>query len=97
MVDSDDLCEELYVIGYSFRDQHINEAIKERLKLGRTRENPKPLKKIVIVDYKTNEEQDKFIEDVNQALELGKRTRLKKENHFIFTGANSIEDVHQKT
>jgi len=94
MVDPENLCEELYIIGYSFRDEHINKAISERLKIHRKR-NGAPLKRFVIVDYKlTEEEQDKFIEDVNKALELGQRTKLKKEDGiFIFNGADAIDEI----
>lgn len=96
MVDPNNLCEELYILGYSFRDEHINDAISERLKIGRGK-NGVPLKRFVIVDYKTDEEQqEKFIHDVNTALELGKKTRLKREDGiFIFTGVDSIEEIIQ--
>lgn len=94
MINTEKLCEELYIIGYSFRDEHINDAISERLKLGRGK-NPIELKKLVIVDYKTDEEsQNQFIEEVNQALGLGVRNKLTTDNtNFIFTGANDIEQL----
>jgi hypothetical protein len=94
MVDPENLCEELYIIGYSFRDEHINKAISERLKIHRKRDGI-PLKRFVIVDYKlTEEEQDRFIEDVNKALELGRKTKLKKEDGiFIFNGADAIDGI----
>ncbi|MGG3771628.1 SIR2 family protein [Heyndrickxia faecalis] len=94
MVDPENLCEELYIIGYSFRDEHINKAISERLKIHRKRDGI-PLKRFVIVDYKlTEEEQDRFIEDVNKDLELGRKTKLKKEDGiFIFNGADAIDGI----
>lgn len=94
MVDPENLCEELYIVGYSFRDEHINNAISERLKIGRGK-NGIPLNKFVIVDYKKEEvDQLKFIQDVNNALGLGKRTELKLEDgNFIFTGVDSIGEL----
>ena len=92
MMNPETLCDELYIIGYSFRDEHINYAISERLKVHRNGE--KPLKKLIIVDYKINEEeQDKFIKDVNKALDLrSPKTKLKKEDgNFIFEGADAID------
>jgi hypothetical protein len=94
MVDPDNLCEELYIIGYSFRDEHINKAISERLKIGRGKDGI-PLKKFIVVDYKVDEaEQIKFVQDVNNALGLGTKTQLKIEDgNFIFTGADSIDKI----
>lgn len=94
MINTEKLCDELYIIGYSFRDEHINAAISERLKIGRGK-NPIKLKKLVIVDFKTGEEEQKlFVKDVNRALGLGIRTELTTENtEFIFTGANDIEQL----
>ena len=96
MVDPKNLCDELYIIGYSFRDKHINDAISERLRIHRKKDG-KPINKLIIVDYKVSEEeQEKFIEDVNSALKLGPRTKLKKEDGiFIFKGANAIDDILQ--
>ncbi len=72
-----ELCEELYIIGYSIRDDHINNSIIEYLKLERQREYEKPLKRLLIVDFKsTREEKEKFIGDVNSALKL--EPRMKK-------------------
>lgn len=94
MINTEKLCDELYIIGYSFRDEHINQAISERLKIGRGK-NPIELKKLVIVDFKTDEEsQELFIEEVNRALGLGARTKLTPDNtDFIFTGANDIDQL----
>lgn len=96
MVDPENLCDELYIIGYSFRDEHINNAISERLRIHRKKDG-KRINKLIIVDYKVSEEeQEKFIEDVNSALKLGPRTKLKKEDGiFIFKGANAIDDILQ--
>ncbi len=94
MINSEKLCEELYIIGYSFRDEHINSAISERLKHARG-QNPIELEKLVIVDFKTDEaSQLKFIDEVNKALGLGSRTKLTTDNtNFIFSGANDIEQL----
>jgi hypothetical protein len=88
------LCDELYIIGYSFRDNHINKAIKERLQITRRRENPRPLK-LVIVDYATDDASKlDFINRVNEALDIPKRHafELGAEN-ILFGGANSIKDI----
>lgn len=94
MVNPKKLCDELYIIGYSFRDEHINEAISRRLKIHRNQDD-KQLKRFVIVDYKLSEEdQEKFINDVNKALELGPRTKLRKEDGiFIFEGVDAIDQL----
>lgn len=94
MVDPKNLCDELYIIGYSFRDKHINDAISERLRIHRKKDG-KPINRFIIVDYKiSEEEQENFIEDVNKALNLGPKTKLKKEDGiFIFKGADAIDEV----
>lgn len=94
MMDPDDICDELYIIGYSFRDEHINEAIIERLKLSRsTGAKRRLLNRLVIVDFKA-EEADKieFVNFVNEALNLkSDRTKLSIEKgDFLFGGADSI-------
>ncbi len=90
----DQLCDELFIIGYSFRDEHINKAIVERLKLARKAENPYPLK-MVIVDYANSDEQKRsFIAHINEALELGSRTKgrfIENDERVLFGGANNIE------
>lgn len=94
MMNIEQLCDELYIIGYSFRDEHINNAISERLKLNRGK-NPIKLKEFVIVDFKTDEEsKSEFIDNVNKALGLGPQNKLTTENTtFIFNGANDIEQL----
>lgn len=95
MIDPEEACEELYIIGYSFRDEHINKAISERLKIHR-KKGGQPLKKLIIVDYKSNQsDQDQFIDEVNHALDLkSNKTRLQKENGiFIFEGVDAIEKL----
>lgn len=97
MMDPDDICDELYIIGYSFRDEHINEAIKARLELTRKRgEKQRPLSRFVIVDFKA-EEADKieFVKYVNEVLGLkSARTQLSIEKgNFLFDGADSIEQI----
>lgn len=91
MVIEKSLCDELYIIGYSFRDEHINKAISERLKFSRKKENSIPLK-LVIVDYATDEEnKQKFVDIVNDSLSIPKRNLLKIDDDvFYFGGANSI-------
>ncbi|MNW42882.1 hypothetical protein D3C74_200660 [compost metagenome] len=92
----DQLCDELFIIGYSFRDDHINKAIIERLKLARKTENAYPLK-VIIVDYANSEEGKRaFISHINEALELGPRTKgrfVENDERIIFGGANSIEKL----
>ena len=94
MVIDEHLCEELYIVGYSFRDDHINKAISERLKLSRSNTNPKPLK-IVIVDYAGNEETKiEFINRINNALSLPKRHAFALgDENLLFGGANNIKDL----
>jgi hypothetical protein len=94
MVNPQNLCDELYIIGYSFRDKHINDAISERLKIHRNQDDNQ-LKRFVIVDYKLSEkDQEEFINDVNSALKLGPRTKLKKEDGiFIFEGVDAIDNL----
>lgn len=94
MVIEDSLCDELYIVGYSFRDDHINKAIVDRLKIARRKEKPKPFK-IIIVDY-ANDDASKleFITRVNKALELPKKHAFQVDDeNILFEGANSIKDV----
>ncbi len=76
----------LFIVGYSFRDEHINELIKRWI------ENSEDFTKgLLIVDYKTEiKEQEAFKDFVKKALK--KRKRL-PDNCFEFNGANSIRDV----
>lgn len=92
MVIENSLCDELYIVGYSFRDNHINNAIKERLKISRRREDSIPLK-LVIVDYAINEEdKQQFIDVVNKALGIPKKNSFTIDDDiFCFEGANSIK------
>lgn len=94
MVIEDFLCDELYIVGYSFRDAHINKAIADRLKISRRRENPKPIN-MVIVDYANDDaSKTEFITRVNKALEIPKKAALKIEDYnVLFGGANSIKDM----
>ncbi|WP_257146157.1 SIR2 family protein [Priestia megaterium] len=94
MVIENSLCDELYIIGYSFRDDHINKAIAERLKIARRKENPRELK-IVIVDY-ANDDTSKleFITRVNKALQLPKKHAFEIDSeNVLFGGANSINSL----
>lgn len=94
MTSENDLCDELFIIGYSFRDEHINESICKRLEYERKKENPKALENMLIVDFKsTEEEKEEFIDNINSALKLGPRmsNRFKKNDSRIkFNGVNSI-------
>lgn len=94
MVLEEELCEELYIIGYSFRDDHINSAIKERLELSRRTKNPMPLK-LFIVDYAENDiAKQAFLNTINTELKIPKKHHfcLESEN-ILFGGANSIKDL----
>ena len=98
MVVEEQMCKELYIIGYSFRDEHINKGIKERLKATRRRKNSKPLK-IVIVDYaNTKEEKLNFLYRVNTVLDIPKiqHFNLESEN-VLFGGVNSIKELLVKS
>ncbi|MGG5180476.1 SIR2 family protein [Bacillus sp. MM09(2025)] len=94
MVIEDNLCDELYIIGYSFRDNHINKAISERLKFSRRKENPIPFK-IIIVDYAKDEaSKHSFINRVNTNLQIPKKHAFKiEDDNILFGGANSIKDI----
>lgn len=76
----------LFIVGYSFRDEHINELIKRWI------DNSEDFTKgLLIIDYKTNkEEQEKFKNFVKKALK--KRKKI-PDDCFEFNGANSIRDV----
>lgn len=97
MVNPNYLCDELYIIGYSFRDSHINEAICERLKLERREDNPNNLNKLVIVDYQnTPDGKNGFIDHINKELKLGARTSNRfqyDDPRVIFDGVDAIEAV----
>ncbi|MCU5632903.1 SIR2 family protein [Bacillus cereus] len=94
MVIEDDLCDELYIIGYSFRDDHINKTIADRYKIARRKEKPKPFK-LVIVDY-ANDDTSKleFISRINKALEIPKKHAFQIDSvNILFGGANSIKNM----
>jgi hypothetical protein len=95
MVIEEHLCDELFIIGYSFRDEHINKAIKERLKIARRSKEPKDLK-IVIVDYAGDDASKlEFVTRINKVLELPKKHAFEIEDErILFGGANSIRDVY---
>ncbi|UII58152.1 SIR2 family protein (plasmid) [Cytobacillus spongiae] len=94
MVIEDSLCDELYIIGYSFRDEHINKAISNRLELTRKRKDPKPLN-LVIVDYASDEASKiDFVNRVNSSLKIPQRNLFTIESeNILFGGANSIKDL----
>lgn len=75
----------LFIVGYSFRDEHINELIKRWI--DHTVDYAKGL---LIIDYKKDKaEQDLFVKFVTKAL----KKRSIPESCFEFNGANSIRDV----
>lgn len=89
MVIEEHLCDELYIVGYSFRDDHINKAIADRLKIARRKEDPKHIK-MVIVDYANNDDSKlEFVARVNKALDIPKRKHLKiNDENLLFGGAD---------
>ncbi|WP_255300655.1 SIR2 family protein [Bacillus thuringiensis] len=94
MVIEDNLYDELYIIGYSFRYDHINKTIADRYKIARRKEKPK-LFKLVIVDY-ANDDASKleFISRVNKALEIPKKHAFQIDSeNILFGGANNIKDM----
>ncbi|NOU77449.1 hypothetical protein GC101_00995 [Paenibacillus sp. LMG 31459] len=88
-----ELCEELIIVGYSFRDEHINTAIANRMQLASSKDECSPLK-LLIVDYAMSEEgKEIFIDQVNLALGLGEDAAdrfIKNDPRISFEGANSI-------
>ena len=86
-----DLCDfgepnSLYVIGYSFRDEHINDLIKRWMK------NVEDYTKgLLIVDYKSNDkEKEEFIKSVRKCIR--KRPPI-PETCFEFGGVNCIRKI----
>ena len=75
----------LYIVGYSFRDSHINELIK------RWMNNVKDYSKgLLIVDYQKDEaNKKKFISIVRKAL----HKKTIDETCFEFNGANNMREV----
>lgn len=97
LVNEENPCEELYIIGYSFRDDHINKAIQTRLAYERKKKNPHYLNKLIIVDFKTSDnDKKKFVDDLNTALNLGPKmvNRFKyDDDRIIFSGADSLNKL----
>lgn len=97
LVNEENPCEELYIIGYSFRDDHINKAIQTRLSYERKKKNPQYLNKLIIVDFKTTDnDKKKFVDDLNTALNLGPKmvNRFKyDDDRIIFSGADSLNNL----
>lgn len=94
----DQLCDELYIIGYSFSDDHINRAISHRLNIANRSVNPRPVK-VVIVDYASNsEDKAQFIKLINSTLGLKEEANgrfVKNDSRLLFGGANSIQALVQ--
>lgn len=76
---------ELYIIGYSFRDEHINKLIKTWMdKVEQYKDGLK------IIDYKTNQsERDDFVKFVTSKLKKKQKQNIPIDC-FIFGGANEI-------
>jgi len=76
----------LFIVGYSFRDEHVNEIIKRWMK---SVENY--IDRLLIVDYKSTEnEKEKFKEFVRK--QINKRPKI-PDSCFEFGGVNSIKDI----
>lgn len=94
LVNEAQCCSELYIIGYSFRDDHINKAISTRLKYERKRKDAIPLNQFVIVDFKSGQEEKReFIDHINKVLEFGPRMKNKfvyDDPRIVFEGADNI-------
>lgn len=93
MVIEAEMCDELYIIGYSFRDDHINKAIAERYKNSR-KKNGKQLR-VCIIDFANNEQAKKeFVDRVNQALGITSKSGFKYDDErILFGGANAAVDL----
>jgi len=75
----------LYIIGYSFRDEHINDLVKRWMKSVQDFS-----KGLLIVDYKpTLESQEQFVRFVTKSLQK----RKIPEQCFVFGGVNQIHAV----
>lgn len=98
MGDEDHLCDELYIIGYGFGDEHINRAISERLKIAHRSIHSQPVK-LVIVDYTRDaEDRVRFTAVINKALGLEEGVQgrfVKNDPRLLFGGANSIQTFVQ--
>ena len=76
----------LFIVGYSFRDEHINELIKRWID-----HSEDFTKGLLIIDYKKEKsEQEAFKYFVKKALKKQKKI---PDECFEFNGANSIRDV----
>jgi hypothetical protein len=76
----------LFVVGYSFRDEHVNEIIKRWMKAVDDYSNG-----LMIVDYKSTEiDKQEFIKFVRD--KIRKRPPI-PETCFEFNGVNEIKDV----
>ncbi|OMD26759.1 SIR2 family protein [Paenibacillus odorifer] len=99
MSDLEQLCEELIIVGYSFRDEHINNAISKRIQLASLNNDPYPLK-LIIIDYaKTDEDKEIFIRQVNEGLGLVEDTNRRftiNDERISFEGANSVYQYYFK-
>lgn len=89
MVIEAEMCDELYIIGYSFRGDHINKAIAERYKNSRKR-GGKQLR-VCIIDFANNEQAKKeFVDRINKALGITSRSGFKYDDErILFGGANA--------
>ncbi|MHB1106207.1 MAG: SIR2 family protein [Lutibacter sp.] len=77
----------LFIVGYSFRDEHVNELINRWMKSVKDYSNG-----LLIVDYKTNEgDKEEFKKFVRK--QIKKRPAIPSKC-FEFGGANAIKDVH---
>ncbi|MDM8159656.1 SIR2 family protein [Labilibaculum sp. K2S] len=76
----------LFIVGYSFRDEHVNELINRWMKSVKDYSDA-----LLIVDYKsTEEDKDQFKKFVRK--QIKKRPNI-PDKCFEFGGANSIKDV----
>ncbi|GJM72680.1 hypothetical protein HMSSN036_48960 [Paenibacillus macerans] len=93
MSEGEQLCEELIIVGYSFRDEHINSAISNRIKLASLCSDLRPLR-LLIIDYaKSDKDKEAFVNQVNLALGLGEDAAerfIKNDPRISFEGANSV-------
>jgi hypothetical protein len=86
-----DLCDSgtptsLYLIGYSFRDEHINELIKRWM-----RNVEDYTKGLIIIDYKKSEdEKEEFKKHVRNKI---KKKPAIPDSCFIFDGVNAIQST----
>lgn len=88
------LCDKLYIIGYSFRDEHINKIIKERINLSYRQDHPRSLE-IAIIDYAdTINRKNEIRENINHKLGYLPGDRgyfVEDDSRILFDGANCIQ------